>query len=170
MKGYPLCGSKWGSLVISSSSSMDCTDNSSDQGGPGPKASWHRRQDGNQLLTSGPQQWRRTGTSSPWATLTLTPSPGISPGKQNPAMTDKKQNMYTYLKDNILQKGTAKINFEYTHQDCQPTGRKSCLDHVYSNNPQKISSFTTHYATSSDHAMIEVNKYNKNIQNKIKYI
>ena len=82
----------------------------------------------------------------------------------------KKHPLYLELREKILTTGTTKLNTEYTRVDNQPGGRISCLDHVYTNMPQKISSFTTHHNTFSDHSMVEVNK---NVKNKItnkKYI
>ena len=84
---------------------------------------------------------------------------------------DKQQyDLYKVLKEKILFTGTTKVNNEYTLQDNKPTGRKSCLDHCYTNVPQKINSYTTHHSTFSDHTLLEVNKAARNIQNEKKYI
>ena len=87
-----------------------------------------------------------------------------------PTYDKQKQNMYKQLKIKILLTGTTKINTLYTRHEDQPNGRKSCLDQCFSTHPQKINSHTTHYQSFSDHAMLEINKSAKNIQNSRKYI
>ena len=87
-----------------------------------------------------------------------------------PSYGKTKQGFYHQLRDRILSTGTYKINTDYTRPSDQPGGRNTCIDHVYSMHPEKINSHSTHYSTFSDHAMLEINKRCKKIQNNKKYI
>ena len=87
-----------------------------------------------------------------------------------PETEKPKQKLYNLLKEKILSHGTVKINSEYTREGDQPAGRKACLDHAYTSNPEKINSHTTYHATISDHSMIEINKNCKNIKNKNNFL
>ena len=93
-----------------------------------------------------------------------------TPTAQLPQYDRQKAPLYHILRDQILLKGTTKINTEYTRQEGQLDGRKSCLDHVYSNQPQQICSYQTIHSTFSDHAMVMAIKSAKKIQNEKKYI
>ena len=75
-----------------------------------------------------------------------------------PPYEKQKQQLYKELKDRILSTGTVKINTEYTHVDIQPGGRSTCLDHIYTTNPEKVNSHQTLHNTFSDHSLIELNK------------
>ena len=87
-----------------------------------------------------------------------------------PPYERSKQIFYKNLRENILNNGTYKINQEFTRQDIQPEGRKTCLDHLYTTNPEKISSFKTHHKSFSDHALLEMNRNGKKIKNTKKFI
>ena len=54
-----------------------------------------------------------------------------------PTYERSKQPFYHLLKDKILTNGTFKINNEYTHIANQPSGRKTCIDHIYTTHPEK---------------------------------
>ena len=87
-----------------------------------------------------------------------------------PQFEKQKQKMYKQLKDRILSNGTVKINSEVTHFDNQPGGRDTCLDHMYTTNPEKINSHRTHHKTFSDHSMIELNKRCQKLKNEVKFL
>ena len=74
-----------------------------------------------------------------------------------PQYDKNKMDMYYLLRDKILLTGTRKINSEYTRIDHQTQGRKSCLDQIFTNRPEKVNNFTTHHSTFSNHSMVEIN-------------
>ena len=82
----------------------------------------------------------------------------------------QKHSMSELLKDKILSQGTDQVNTDFTRIENQPDGRKSCLDQIFTTNPEKMNSHRTHLSTCSDHAMIEYNKKAKNIKIEKKYI
>ena len=69
----------------------------------------------------------------------------------------QKQTMYKLLRETILATGTTEINSEFTREDSQPGGRRSCIDHLYYTHPEKVNSFNTYHDTFSDHMMVELN-------------
>ena len=48
--------------------------------------------------------------------------------------------------------------------------QRSCLDHVYSNAPGKLSPVTITWTGMSDHAMVKFDRYTKMMQNREKYV
>ena len=90
---------------------------------------------------------------------------------ENLSQYDKqKSQMVKILKEKILQNGTTKINKDFTRQDNIPDRRKSCLDQIFTNKPEKMNNTKTHYSTFSDHAMVEFNKNIKKKTNTKRYI
>ena len=75
------------------------------------------------------------------------------------------------LRDRILNTGTNKINKEYTRSEIQPGGRTSCLDHIYTTHPEKITNnHNTEHSTFSDHSMVMMNKRIKKLMSQKSYI
>ena len=92
------------------------------------------------------------------------------PWNETPEYEKHKQTFYNKLKEKILMTGTFKLNTEHTRVDHQPGGRATCLDHIYTTNPERISSHHTHQSTFSDHALLELNKKCKKFQNTKNFI
>ena len=78
--------------------------------------------------------------------------------------------LYLMLRERILNTGTTKVNSEYTRSENQPGGRISCLDHIYTNHPEKINNHTTIHSTFSDHSMVILNKRVKKLESQRSYI
>ena len=46
----------------------------------------------------------------------------------------------------------------------------ACLDHVYSNKPEKLSPVQTFWTGMSDHKLLKVKRFSKTIKNRVRYV
>ena len=45
----------------------------------------------------------------------------------------------------------------------------SCLDHIYSNKPEKLSQVQTFWTGMSDHKLLKIKRFSKSIKNRVRY-